>query len=310
MKHFKIFSTLIILVLILTSCTYTKEVPNTTVKENSAVITTAATTTATAVTTTASTTTITKTTTIVKTTAISVTPIEKTMYVTAALNVRKGPSTDYEKLGQFSIGDSVNVTGITGNWYRVEYDGNVGFCFGDYLTEIKPAIATVNQNPYLIKVNRLQNIVTVYSKDESDKYTLPYKAMTCSVGKNNGTPTGTFTTTDKYTWRLLVGGVYGQYATRITGSILFHSVPYFSQDKSDLEYEEYNKLGEAASLGCVRLSVIDAKWIYDNCPSGTTVIIYDSANTEPITPNEPIKIDTQSPNRGWDPTDPDKNNPW
>lgn len=163
---------------------------------------------------------------------------------------------------------------------------------------------------YLIKVNRTQNIVTVYTADENGQFTKPYKAMVCSVGLNNETPTGTFKTADKYDWRLLTGNVYGQYATRITERILFHSVPYYTQDKGDLESEEYNKLGQAASLGCVRLSVEDAKWIYDNCKKGTTVTIYDSSDPEPIKPPNPIKIDLNDSRKGWDPTDPDVNNPW
>lgn len=135
--------------------------------------------------------------------------------------------------------------------------------------------------------------------------------MICSVGTDGKTPTGTYNTTAKYTWLWLSGNVYGQYATRIVGPYLFHSVPYFTQDKSDLEYEEYNKLGQAASLGCVRLSVKDAKWIYDNCPVGTTVTIYDSDETEPLEKPKPIRIDTSDKKRrGWDPTDPDSRNPW
>jgi lipoprotein-anchoring transpeptidase ErfK/SrfK len=34
------------------------------------------------------------------------------------------------------------------------------------------------------------------------------------------------------------------------------------------------RLGINASHGCVRLSLSDAKWIYDNIPSGTTVVVY------------------------------------
>lgn len=163
---------------------------------------------------------------------------------------------------------------------------------------------------YLIKVNRTCNVVTVYSKDSNGEYTVPVKAMVCSVGTGGNTPTGTFTTSDKYTWRALYGGVYGQYATRITGHILFHSVPYYTQSKDDLEWEEYNKLGQAASAGCVRLTVADAKWIYDNCKSGTTVIIYDSSDPGPLGKPSAQKISADSPNRGWDPTDPDASNPW
>lgn len=164
--------------------------------------------------------------------------------------------------------------------------------------------------PYYIKVNRLANCVTIYGKDEQGEYTIPVKAMVCSVGLRGNTPLGVFKTSTKYNWRYLYGNVYGQYAYRIKGPILFHSVPYYEKDKSTLETEEYNKLGEPASKGCVRLSVEDAKWLIDNCPEGTTVEIYDSEDPGPLGKPEAVKIDTSSPNKGWDPTDPDEENPW
>lgn len=162
--------------------------------------------------------------------------------------------------------------------------------------------------PYLIAVNRQANTVTVYAQDAEGNYTVPYKAMVCSTGRD--TPKGTFSTSSQYTWRALVGGVYGQYATRITSDILFHSVPYFSQSKSNLEYDEFNKLGTAASLGCIRLQVADCKWIFDECPKGTTVVLYDDADPGPLGKPDFTSIDTSSANRGWDPTDPDPKNPW
>lgn len=164
--------------------------------------------------------------------------------------------------------------------------------------------------PYYIKVNRLANCVTVYTMDEDGEYSVPVKAMVCSVGLNDNTPLGVFHTSDKYDWRYLFGDVYGQYAYRIHGSIMFHSVPYYTANKDDLETGEYNKLGEAASLGCVRLSCADAKWLVDNCPKGTTVEIYDSEDPGPMGKPEAIRIDTASENAGWDPTDPDTLNPW
>ncbi len=176
------------------------------------------------------------------------------------------------------------------------------------LTWIVPLYAKEEAYPYYITVNLTQNIVTVYNMDEEGNYTVPERAFYCSVGEE--TPTGTFRTSDKYVWRPLFGNVYGQYATRITGHILFHSGPYFQQDKSTLEYEEYNKLGETASMGCIRLSVEDVKWIYDNCPSGTTVKMYEGDEKEPIDPPKPQKIDLNDPRKDWDPTDPDVANPW
>ena len=162
---------------------------------------------------------------------------------------------------------------------------------------------------YEVEVNLSQNIVTVYGQDQDGRYTVPEKAFVCSSGK--GTPTGTFQTSDKYKWREMFGGVYAQYATRITGHILFHSVPYLkNHEKSTLDYQAYNELGKTVSMGCIRLTVEDTKWIYDNCPEGTTVRIVQEGKI-PIIPKAPQKIDIKDmEKRGWDPTDTDEKNPW
>lgn len=164
--------------------------------------------------------------------------------------------------------------------------------------------------PYAVTVYREYNTVVVYSPDEFGYYTVPVKVFICSCGKEENTPIGTFYTSNKYRWGRLVGGVYGQYSTRIVGGILFHSVPYFEQNPGSLEYLLYNNLGTKDSLGCVRLAVADCKWIYDNCPSKMAVTITLEPVPEDITRPEAIKIPEDSPNRGWDPTDPDPNNPW
>ena len=118
-------------------------------------------------------------------------------------------------------------------------------------------------------MNRTTQTVTVYEKDEEGNYTVPFKSMICSTGRD--TPVGFFHTSDQYDWRALVGGVYGQYATRIspTDGILFHSVPYYSAEKDQLETEEFNKLAHPQpALAAIRLQIEDCKWIYDECPSG------------------------------------------
>lgn len=164
--------------------------------------------------------------------------------------------------------------------------------------------------PYLIKVNRLANCVTVYTKDATGAYTVPVKAMVCSVGLNGDTPLENGQITDKYDWRLLFGNVWGQYAVRFNGHIMFHSVPYMVPSKDSLKEGQYNLLGQPASQGCIRLSVIDAKWIYDNCDKGTKVEVYDSADPGPLGKPASIQIDPNHALRGWDPTDPDPANPW
>ena len=173
---------------------------------------------------------------------------------------------------------------------------------------------TVDPNtlPYKIMVNRAANCITVYENDGNGNFTTPVKAIVCSTGKEVGnTPLGSFSTLISYKWLRMVDNSYGQYAYRFFGSILFHSVPYFTQDKGDLEWEQFNKLGESASLGCVRVCCADAIWLIDNCQVGTAVEVYDDEeNPGPLGKPEMIKIPEDSPYKGWDPTDPDKNNPW
>ena len=164
--------------------------------------------------------------------------------------------------------------------------------------------------PYYTEIIRNQNTVIVYGLDENKRYTKVVKVFACSTGRGGRTPTGTFYSTKGAIWGPLMGGVWGQYYTVITKNILFHSVPYYSMSKDNLEWEEYNKLGTSVSAGCVRLSTIDAKWIYDNCPSGMRIRIYDGELPNGIEKPVPIKIDESSPFKGWDPTDPDINNPW
>lgn len=55
------------------------------------------------------------------------------------------------------------------------------------------------------------------------------------------------------------------------GIYLFHSVP--TDENGDYIVSEAEKLGKPASHGCVRMSVPDAKWFYENIPTGTPVKI-------------------------------------
>lgn len=159
---------------------------------------------------------------------------------------------------------------------------------------------------YQIKINKQQNCVTIYKLDGQGKYK-PVKAMVCSTGW--ATQTGTYSLGEKMRWHVLDGPCYGQYCTRIYGGVLFHSVWYTGQNNpGTLSVSSYNKLGTTASHGCVRLCVADAKWIYDNVPSGTPVIIYNSSNPGPLGKPEAIKIPYSTP---WDPTDIwSSGNPW
>ena len=145
---------------------------------------------------------------------------------------------------------------------------NLGVSFSENVN------AEAASKKYVVKINKSMNCVTIYEKKSSGKLK-PVKAMICSAG--SATPIGTFPLGEKMRWHTLMGPSYGQYCSRIHGGILFHSVWYYRNgDPSSMSAKEYNKLGTTASHGCVRLMVADAKWIYDNVPSGSKVIIYNS----------------------------------
>ncbi len=180
-------------------------------------------------------------------------------------------------------------------------------------SETETETETENKTSYKIMVNIALNCVTIYKTEDQKEYT-PFKAMICSSGlggEDTYTPIGEFALQGKAVWCLMIGDVYTQYATRITGGIMFHSIPYAERSKSTLYYNMYNILGNKASHGCIRLCASDAKWIFDNCPYGTPVTIYqDYSSPGPLGKPTLLTIPYNHPLRNWDPTDPDENNPW
>ncbi len=158
------------------------------------------------------------------------------------------------------------------------------------------------QANYQLRVNKTLNCLTVFAKDGDNGYVIPVKAMLTSVGDD--TPLGTFTTPEKYRWRLMVNDSWTQYATRIKAGegFLFHSITYEKPDNKTLYNNGYNNLGVSRSLGCVRLTCANAKWVYDNCKIGTEVVIYEDAAV-PGPFFKPYQVWIPKDQR-WDPTDP------
>lgn len=165
-------------------------------------------------------------------------------------------------------------------------------------------IETQAAGNYTIYVNRRTNLVNVVNSRTGKLV----RAMYCSTGKGYSTIRGTYNTVSKMRWHALNHGVWGQYCTRIHGPYLFHSVWYYSTNKTQMSTAEYNKLGTQASAGCVRLAVVDAKWIYDHCGVGTKVVIGETRKLKAPT-RRLLKVSTKS-RTGWDPTDPDPANPY
>lgn len=101
--------------------------------------------------------------------------------------------------------------------------------------------------------------------------------MNCSTGiPSSPTPRGTFHIQKErgysfYNKRSHEGAHYWV-SWLDHGVYLFHSVP--TNAHGQYVVSEAEKLGTPASHGCVRLSIADAKWMYQTVPFGTKVVVH------------------------------------
>ena len=150
------------------------------------------------------------------------------------------------------------------------------------------------------------------------------RVMICSTGrKRHETPKGSYKISNRYDYKILGTGetnCYGFWASRFSHHLLFHSVPISVEAGKDrdkahrmCDMHKYEKLGTVASDGCVRLTVENAKWIYD-WSENRAVAVRVVGDAGP-TPEKPPAVIWEEPytdknGYGWDPTDPDPNNPY
>lgn len=102
----------------------------------------------------------------------------------------------------------------------------------------------------------------------------PIRSMPCSGGTSqNPTILGTYYLKDRGTQffakKIREGATNW---VRIDGNYLIHGLP--RDENWVIKKSEEEKIGSAASHGCVRLREVDAQWIYDNIPQNTMVIIH------------------------------------
>ena len=84
---------------------------------------------------------------------IQYTKVDEIKYAKSNANIRKGPSTVYDKLGKLTKGQKLNIIGITDNgWSVIDYDGSEGFVSANYLVDsmeevTKPGLPLVLDSP-------------------------------------------------------------------------------------------------------------------------------------------------------------------
>ena len=130
------------------------------------------------------------------------------------------------------------------------------------------ALAYASNTRYLILVDTTANRVGIYSGSVGKWNEV--KKWVCTTGaKSTPTVKGTFTVQGK--GKSFGSGYTCWYYTQFYGNYLFHSVLY---KQGSMSVIIDGRLGINASHGCVRLNINNAKWIYDNIPRGTKVVVY------------------------------------
>ncbi|MBF8982775.1 L,D-transpeptidase family protein [Lutibacter sp. B2] len=123
---------------------------------------------------------------------------------------------------------------------------------------------------HYIWIDTTKNLTYIF-KGENKNWNLT-KTMVCTDGKAS-TPTikGNFTIQGRAPWLTSYNGkVKAKYKVNFFGHYYFHSILFDSKGKKVVD----SRLGKSLSHGCVRLSVDNAKWIYDNIKNGTGLYIY------------------------------------
>lgn len=149
--------------------------------------------------------------------------------------------------------------------------------------------------------------------NDRESTTEPVRIFPCSSGHVDGhTPIGTFSLGMKTVESWLFDNALAQYGGQITGNILFHSLPsYDGSLNRGLKISDLNAMGQPASHGCVRLFCMDSKWLYVNCPSGTTVeVVAERRDFELNMPSSVHYLRLKDGAPTWDPSDPDPANPY
>ncbi len=153
---------------------------------------------------------------------------------------------------------------------------------------IKMDIPYQNTDPdlYLVELDLTNQVGAVYMRDESGSYGNVVRQFLITSGdEENSTPTGTFKLTEmrERFGYFLNFNIYAQYWTQVVRGIYLHSVLFSRRNDTSMTRGSYNELGTAASHGCVRMLVEDARFIFYNCPPGTTIKITKKALNPELT---------------------------
>ncbi|WP_053955729.1 L,D-transpeptidase family protein [Inediibacterium massiliense] len=147
--------------------------------------------------------------------------------------------------------------------------------YKNVLSEKEKLEAMINETNFSSKTNYFVWVDTnkhkTYIFEGKNKNWSLFKTMLCTDGTAS-TPTikGNFEICGRGPWLTSYNGkVKAKYKVRFFQNYYFHSILFDSKGKNIVD----SRLGKSLSHGCVRLSVDNAKWIYDHIKDGTGVCV-------------------------------------
>lgn len=182
----------------------------------------------------------------------------------------------------------------------------------DVRREFWVACGSYGEMPYYIEVDKANQVVRVYERGDGS-YTKLIRRMICSSGTyGTNFNNGMYRMSGARMQWCSAGhdSIYMQYATRISGPYMFHGVPTIGAAGNRVKNSWYQKLGRRDSGGCIRLLAADAKWIYENVPSDTFVLVMQGVRDANEYGAVYAPASGQSGAFIWDPTDDNPNNPY
>lgn len=160
---------------------------------------------------------------------------------------------------------------------------------------------------YCIEVNLKKSAIIIYQYSKDKKEKKPYKVFNASIGSD--VKKGKFKTSNTYSW-IKINGYWHKYNTKFGGKSFFQTVNYTENYDNTVKADSYKKIGKKQKAGkCILLAARDAYFIKTKCGSGTEVTIVKGKNTDILPLNFEINTELAGKCR-WEPTDPDKNNPY
>lgn len=93
------------------------------------------------------------------------------MKTIASVNVRTLPTTESDVIVLTDVGTEVTCTGVTGDWYRVEYNGQIAYMYSAYLLKSAEADALFAEREAEKETEDKQNSADNANQAEADKNT-------------------------------------------------------------------------------------------------------------------------------------------